>query len=97
MVRTEHPPFEEHLGKDCMHWRGVGESKELGIGNAVRGCINEVHGLDGRKSCGGTIDDVCLYIVRGREPIGIAAAAIEAIKKRRPHDWSRRLPPGNTE
>jgi hypothetical protein len=51
-------PTEENLGKECKYW-GLGET-------AVNCCFPKIQ-LQGRTTCLGIIDDVCLRVKDGRE------------------------------
>ena len=76
-------PTEENLGRNCMFWGVL----------AVVGCNYPKAELQGRKSCEGIIDDVCLFIKDGREPISLSHEQQVEIKTRLPNSD---LPPGET-
>ncbi len=80
-------PKEENLGKSCMYWGIV----------AISGCNYPKVELQGRTSCEGIIDDVCLFIKDGREPLSLTPEQQIEIKTRIPGlDSNLNLPPGET-
>lgn len=82
-------PSEENLGKSCMFWK---------LGGNFRGCNYPKVGLEGRMSCEGVIDDVCLFKIRGRIPRGLSLEQIEQIKTQIPGiGQALDLPPGEIE
>ncbi len=85
--RETFSPREENLGRNCMYW---------GIINGV-GCCYPKAELEHRTSCEGIIDDVCLYVKDGREPVSLTDEQQIEIKTRVPSlglKWY--LPPGET-
>jgi len=79
-------PKEENLGRNCQYW---------GTLNIV-GCDFPKMELRGRTSCEGIVDDVCLYVKDGREPISLNDAQQMEIKTRMPSLTKNNLPPGET-
>jgi len=80
-------PTEENLGQNCLYWRVVG-----GIASA---CRYPKAALEGRRSCEGIIDDVCLFVKDGRRPTSLSEDQIIEIKTRPPSADKFYLPPGN--
>ena len=50
-------PSEENLGKNCQFWNLFGR---------FHGCNFPKAEMEGRTSCEGLIDDICLYLKDGR-------------------------------
>lgn len=88
-------PAEENLGKNCMFWQGIVSSGH-GAGRLAVGCFYPKMELEGRTSCEGMIDDVCLFIKSGRKPSSLTDAQINEIRFRVPDFNKNDLPPGNT-
>lgn len=78
-------PSEENLGKDCTFWC---------LGGLAAGCSFPKFGLEGRRSCEGIIDDICLYIKDGRIPSSMTAEQRSALRTTLPNPDN--LPPGET-
>lgn len=78
-------PKAENLGKNCKYW----DNRE--------GCLYPKVEMEGRRSCEGVVDDVCLFIKDGRTPQSLTPDQILKIKIRIP-DPNRNidLPPGDT-
>lgn len=76
-------PKEVNLGKDCQYWN---------LGGSFCCCYPNAN-LEGRRSCEGIIDDVCLWILGGRKPSSLSEEQIIYIQTHRPDP--RNLPPGN--
>jgi hypothetical protein len=97
MVSEKYYPSEENLGKDCSFWQGV-EKERSGLGQLAVGCHYPKAELEGRLSCEGMIDDVCLFVKNGRHPKSLSPEQIAEIRFRMPlASDSRNLPPGITE
>ncbi|MEO8105596.1 MAG: hypothetical protein ABI602_04665 [Candidatus Saccharibacteria bacterium] len=80
-------PTEENLGENCVFWN---------VGQMAMACAFPKAELEGRRSCEGIIDDVCLFVKDGRRPIGLNEAQIIEIKTRIPDLIDKSyLPPGN--
>ena len=82
-------PTEENLGKECMFWNLKGR---------FAGCNFPRAEMEGRTSCEGMIDDVCLYLKGGgKAPISLTAEQIKELKTRKP-DFQNKpyIPPGKT-
>ena len=77
-------PKEENLGENCQFW------------TASEGCGFPKAQLIGRRSCEGVIDDVCLYVKDGREPLSLTQDQRREIKLRMPDFDQNILPPGET-
>jgi hypothetical protein len=80
-------PTEESLGKNCFFWQQLGE---LGLG-----CTFPKAELQGRTSCEGIVDDVCLWVKDGRPPKSITREQWQRIKASPPNP--KNLPPGIAE
>ncbi len=52
-------PKEANLGQGCSFWN---------LGNFAAECCYPKYELQGRTTCRGIIDDVCLYVKDGRQP-----------------------------
>lgn len=76
-------PTDRNLGRDCLYW---------GLGGIAASCCFPKAELQGRKTCGGSIDDVCLYIKDGRPPGEFSEMLLAGIKYSPPN--SSLLPPG---
>jgi hypothetical protein len=76
-------PKEENLGKECLYWH---------LGSTAAQCRYPKQELEGRTTCGGVIDDVCLYVIVGRTPSEFTQMLLKGIKSA-PQDGSL-LPPG---
>lgn len=80
-------PKTENLGQDCRFWC---------LGGIATGCCFPSANLNGRRSCEGVIDDVCLFIKDGRRPDSLTDQQISDLKNMTPDliDKSH-LPPGD--
>lgn len=76
-------PKEENLGKPCMFWS---------LGGIAAACCYPKFELEGRTTCGGTIDDVCLRIKDGRPGSEFTEFLLEGTNTQIPD--SSLLPPG---
>ena len=76
-------PNVENLGKACRFWN---------LGGIATDCCFPKAELEGRTTCGGTVDDVCLYVKAGRTPSEFSDLLLTGINLR-PPDGSL-LPPG---
>lgn len=77
-------PKEENIGENCMFWQ--------------MGCEYPKEEIIGRTSCEGMIDDVCLFLVKGRIPKSLSKEQIERLKLNPPsltHGFL--IPPGGIE
>ena len=82
-------PKEVNLGSDCLYWC---------LGGLASGCSFPKAELEGRRSCEGIIDDVCLFVKNGREPRSLSDEQMIEIKTRAPDPANQyKLPPGNIE
>ena len=76
-------PHEQNLGKECLYWS---------LGGIAAKCCFPKYELEGRTTCGGVIDDVCLYVKDGRTPGPTSQILLEGIRSMPPD--SSLLPPG---
>ena len=82
-MTSEHYPKEANLGKDCLYW------------DVDAGCTFPKVEIQGRRSCEGVIDDVCLFIKDGRLPQSLTEDQIAELRTRKPDLEGRpNLPPG---
>lgn len=88
-------PSEENLGKDCLYWQGLDGHTEQGIARVAIGCFFPKREMEGRVSCEGCIDDVCLFLKDGRRPRSLTQEQIDEIRTRIPNGDNRQLPPGD--
>lgn len=88
-------PSEENLGKDCRFWQGLEARAEGRLANFAIGCTFPKYGMEGRLSCEGIIDDVCLYLKNRRRPPSLTQEQIAGIRRRIPDGNNRDLPPGD--
>ena len=77
-------PNEENLGKECVFW-----SRNIG-------CMYPKMQMEGRRSCEGIVDDVCLYLKDGRLPKSLTEQQIFSLKTRPPTADKSYIPPGDT-
>lgn len=77
-------PIVEHLGKECSFW---------GLDQGEPACGYPKSELEGRTTCRGIVDDVCLYIIDGRPPSELSDMLLKGIRTRQPD--SSLLPPGD--
>ena len=77
-------PIEENLGKNCLFW------------STEKGCAFPKTEMEGRKSCEGIIDDVCLFLKDGRPPLSLTAKQRMELRTRVP-DSPLDIPPGDIE
>lgn len=76
-------PSERNLGRACSFWN---------LGGAALQCCFPKMELEGRTTCGGIIDDVCLKIKDGRPAGNTTELLLAGIKTQLPN--SSLLPPG---
>lgn len=87
--REEFYPEEKNLGKNCLYWQLEGP---------IVGCIYPKAELQGRTSCEGMVDTICLLRKDGRKPNSMTENQIRTIMNIPPSfEGNRTLPPGNTE
>jgi hypothetical protein len=85
MTGEHYYPKEENLGGNCSFW-------DLGR----LACSFPKAEMEGRRSCEGIIDDVCLYLKNGRRPSSLTDEQILEIKTRAPDPADKSyLPPGD--
>ncbi|MES2876420.1 MAG: hypothetical protein V4678_03030 [Patescibacteria group bacterium] len=87
-------PTEKNLGKNCEFWHGIGGGKHR-LGAIAIGCGFPKATMEGRLSCEGIVDDVCLYLRIGRHPESLTDEQVDAIRYRIPNTNNRELPPGD--
>lgn len=80
-------PKEENLGKNCLYWS---------LGGYLMRCCYPKAELEGRQSCEGLIDDVCLYVKDGRPAPSLSDQQIREIQARMPIVGFF-LPPGDVQ
>lgn len=88
MQKREHEDFyptEENLGKNCLFW-----SRELG-------CTFTKREMEGRRSCEGIIDDVCLFLKERRPTKSFTPEQLLELKTRVPDISPLDIPPGDIE
>ena len=88
-------PSEENLGRDCLFWQGVDITPGQKLGVVAVGCFFPKAEMEGRLSCEGIIDDVCLFLKSGRTPRSLTPEQIMEIRTRIPLGDNRDLPPGD--
>lgn len=89
--RKKHSPSIETLGRDCAFWSNGTDLNQAG-------CLYPKFELQGRKSCEGIIDDVCLWQLTGRRPRSLSENQMQAIKTTPPSlTRGNSLPPGDTK
>lgn len=85
--REKFYPNEQNLGRNCNFWD---------LSGRYAGCNYPKVGLEGRTSCEGTIDDVCLFIKDGRKPPSLSEEQLRDIRFRPPRlGENPELPPGD--
>ena len=79
-------PTELNLGENCQYW------------DNTLGCYYPKAEMEGRRSCEGIIDDVCLYLKDKRMPKSLTEEQIIWLKTRIPHfQQNIDIPPGDIE
>jgi hypothetical protein len=82
-------PKEENLGRNCDFWN---------LTAPLVGCNFPKAEMEGRTSCEGVVDDVCLFLKNGRRPASLTEEQRREIKTRVPGFTSNRtLPPGDVK
>ncbi len=76
-------PRVDNLGKECTWW------------NKSIGCTFPKAEMEGRTSCEGIIDDVCLYLKDGRKPASLSSEQILMLKTTPPSPNKLSIPPGD--
>ncbi len=80
-------PKLENLGRNCLYWQ---------VGGLATACCFPKAELEGRRSCEGLIDDVCLFMKDGTEPTSLTDEQIASLKTTLPTSTSaEQLPPGD--
>ena len=77
-------PTEKTIGKNCRFW-----SQEFG-------CIFPKKEMEGRRSCEGIVDDVCLFLKNGRRPKSLTPEQLLELRTRVPNS-PLNIPPGDTQ
>ena len=89
-------PSEDNLGRNCEFWQGVDMRDPTEFGRVAIGCFFPKAEMEGRLSCEGIIDDVCLMLKSGRKPKSLTQEQIDEIRTRIPLIADNRdLPPGD--
>lgn len=88
-------PSEENLGKDCRFWQGLESGDKQKLAHIAIGCTFPKQEMEGRLSCEGIIDDVCLYLKNGRRAASLTKEQVDEIRRRIPDGNNRDLPPGD--
>ena len=89
-------PVEKNMGKECGFWQSLEGNAEQRLAFVALGCIFPKAEMEGRVSCEGIIDDVCLYLKEGRMPKSMSEEQLNKIRYRIPNGSNRDLPPGDT-
>ena len=82
--REDFWPTEENLGKNCRFW------------NMQKGCTFPKKEMEGRRSCEGIIDDVCLFLKDRRLPKSLTSEQLLELRLRIPGRSPLDIPPGDT-
>lgn len=81
-------PQETNLGKSCSFWHLKGR---------FAGCNFPKLQMEGRTSCEGIIDDVCLFLKDGRKPASLTEEQIIELRTRIPKFGQKPyIPPGQS-
>lgn len=96
MASEKFYPSEQNLGENCRFWQGVESEPRKQLAKLAIGCQFPKREMEGRLSCEGIIDDVCLFLKDGRRPKSLTAEQISEIRHRIPNTDNRDLPPGGT-
>lgn len=84
--REEFWPNEENIGKNCRFW------------SIEEGCAFSKREMEGRRSCEGIIDDVCLYLKdKRRLPKSLTPEQLVELKFRVPNTSPLSIPPGDIQ
>jgi hypothetical protein len=95
MAREKFYPTEKDLGKDCIFWQSIDTESEKHVGVVAVGCFFPKAEMEGRLSCEGIIDDVCLYLKDGRIPKSLTEEQLSELQRRIPITDNREIPPGD--
>ncbi len=80
-------PNEGNLEKECLFWDLKGR---------FAGCNFPKAQMEGRTSCEGIIDDVCLLLKNGRRPSSLTEEQIKELQTRMPSFGEKTyIPPGD--
>lgn len=88
-------PSEENLGKNCEFWQSFEDDAKRRLAHIAVGCIFPKYEMEGRLSCEGIIDDVCLYLKDRRIPKSLSDEQIDELRYRMPDGRNRDIPPGD--
>lgn len=89
--KVKHYPKIATLGLNCVFWSKGGNLNRVG-------CLNPNPKLQGRMSCEGIIDDVCIWQLTGRPPRSLTREQMQEVSKSLPSlIQGNRLPPGDTK
>lgn len=89
------PPTERNIGQECEFWQGVQRDRTKKMGYLAVGCKFPKFEIEGRLSCEGIIDDVCLYVKNGILVKSLNKQTVEEVRNRDRSAGNRGLPPGN--
>lgn len=79
-------PKPENLGRDCMYWQ---------LGGLTTACCYPKAELEGRRSCEGLIDDVCLLLKDGIQAESLTDEQMIELRHTPPsHERNINIPPG---
>lgn len=73
--RKKFAPEEKNLGKPCMFWDIHGRHV---------GCNYLKLEMEGRTSCEGIVDQMCLCLKDGRRPVGVSEEVLMRLRTRIP-------------
>lgn len=78
-------PSEENIGKNCRYWK------------IRKGCTFPKIEMEGRRSCEGIVDDVCLFLKDKRLPKSLTPEQLLELKLSVPGISPLSIPPGDTQ
>lgn len=88
--KGKHYPKIETLGLNCVFWSNGRDLNHPG-------CLYPSVKLQGRRSCEGIIDDVCIWQLTGRHPRSLTKERMQEINKSSASlTQGNNLPPGET-
>ena len=81
-------PDEENLSKDCMYW-----GSQITAQASTIGCVYPKFEIQGRTSCEGIVDEVCLFIKDRRNTDKISPQDKLRLKTQVPQERKHYIPP----
>lgn len=82
-------PQEQNLGRYCQFWNFKGR---------LKGCNYPKAEMEGRLSCEGVIDEMCLFLKDGRMPKSVPKEVLTSLKTQSPSLGSKPyIPASNTK